>query len=349
MIRIDGAYGEGGGQILRYAAALAAATGKEIKVFNIRARRPNPGLRPQHLTSLKILKMLFGGSVEGLKIGSKTVVINLGGPKSGDFSYNIGTAGSISLVIQSIVPALILADSSSNILLIGGTDVKWSPTIDYMTYVYRSIVSLFGAELSINVLRRGYYPKGGGKVQIKIHPTSSLHPISLDFRGDIKSILIKSVVSLLPRHILDRQVASALDTFKKSIEFSKYNVHIDKHLLGHDKAAGPGTSLLMIARHRDDICSGGDSIGEKSKPAEKVGEQAAINFIKWYFSEAVFDVHAGDMVIPFAALSEFRSYFTVPEITNHINSALYVVKKVLDINYKIKQVKGKNCFGIEIF
>ena len=345
MIKIDGAYGEGGGQLLRYAAALAAATGKKIEVFNIRARRPNPGLRPQHLTSLRILKMLFGGSIEGLDIGSKRVVIDLGGPKSGDLSYNIGTAGSISLVIQSIVPALILADSPSNILLIGGTDVRWSPTIDYMTYVYRSIVSLFDAELSINVLRRGYYPKGGGKVKIEILPTSSLHSISLGFRSGINSILIKSVVSLLPRHILDRQVASALDTLKKSMELPKYDV--DKHLLSRDKAAGLGTSMLVAAKHRDNIYSGGDSIGGKGKPAEKVGEEAAINFIKWYFSEAVFDIHAGDMVIPFAALSGFRSYFTVPEITNHINSALYIVKKILEIDYKIKRVKGKNCFWIE--
>ncbi len=349
MIRIDGSYGEGGGQILRYAAALAAATGKKIEVINIRAKRSNPGLRPQHLTSLRILKILFGGTIEGLHIGSKRVVISLGGPKSGSLSYDIKTAGSIPLVIQSIVPALILADSPSTILLIGGTDVKWSPTIDYMKYVYTSIVSLFNAEVKIDVLKRGYYPKGGGKVKLEVSPSSFLSAVSLGLRNNISNISIYSVVSLLPEHILDREVSSALEALKKSVDLSKYEVNVYKYLLGYKEAGGPGTSLLVVANHGDKLSSGGDSIGEKEKPAEVVGEEAVIKFMKWFSSEAALDINAGDMIIPFIALSKLKSYFTVPEITNHMKSALYVVEKILGVEHKVTQVKGKNYFKIEVF
>ena len=348
MIKIDGSYGEGGGQILRYAAALAAATGKKIEVINIRIKRPNPGLRPQHLTSLKILKILFGGTIEGLHIGSKRVIISLGGPKSGSLSYDIGTAGSIPLVIQSIVPALILADSSSTILLIGGTDVKWSPTIDYMKYVYTNMVSLFNAEIRISILRRGYYPKGGGKVKLEVSPSSSLSAVSLGLRNNINNISLYSVVSLLPEHILNRQVSSALEALKKSIDLNGYKVNVYKYLLDYNEAGGPGTSLLVVANHNDKLFSGGDSIGEKGKPAEVVGKEAVIKFMKWFSSEAALDVNAGDMIIPFVALSKLKSYFTVPEITNHIKSALYVVEKILGIKHKVTQVKGKNCFKIEV-
>ena len=316
MIKIDGSFGEGGGQILRYSAALAAATGQNVEVFNIRANRPNPGLRPQHYSSLKIMKKIFGGEIEGLKIGSKRVVIKFKGPRAGNLKYDIGTAGSISLVIQSIVPALILADDISSIELIGGTDVKWSPTIDYMKYIYTSIVSFFGGFLDINVIKRGYYPRGGGIVSMKLIPSRKINPINS----------------------VNREIRSVLKFFDEAgLSTLKNMIRIERLLLGMKEAAGPGTSILIAARHSDMVYSGGDSIGEKGKPAENVAHEAFQSFFEWYSSESFFDIHSGDMIIPFLALAEGNSVFSVPRFTKHMESALYVAKELLGTKYKIKR------------
>jgi|Deesub1362A_J573_1020465.scaffolds.fasta_scaffold00008_272 RNA 3'-terminal phosphate cyclase (ATP) len=348
MILIDGAFGEGGGQILRYSAALAAATGKTVRVVNIRANRPNPGLRPQHLSSLKILQMIFGGSIEGLRIGSTEVVIRLDGPKPGRLTYDIGTAGSISLVMQSLVPALVLADSESEITLIGGTDVKWSPTIDYMRYVYTSIIKKFGPVIHIDVLKRGYYPVGGGKVRLRVVPSGMLDRVKLLDRGGLDEVLIRSVVSRLPQHIIHRQADAALKTVLRSgLRDLENIIKVEKEHVPHDKAGGPGTSILVVARHSEGLYCGGDSIGERGKPAEKVGEDAAKRFLGWLKSGAVLDRYVGDMIIPFMALSEGGGVYTVSEFTRHMESALYVVEKILGVEYTIEKISG-SIYKVEI-
>jgi RNA 3'-terminal phosphate cyclase (ATP) len=347
MIRIDGSFGEGGGQILRFAAALAAASGKRVEITNIRSKRPNPGIRPQHYTALKIMRDLFGGYIEGLQVGSTRVVISLKGPKAGNIRYNVGTAGSISLIMQSIVPAMLLADGESNIELIGGTDVKWSPTIDYMRYVYSSMVSIIGGELDVLIVRRGYYPAGGGIVRLRLSPRGRLSPINMVDRGEIDRVVIRSVVSRLPRHILDRQVNSVINGLEKSgLADIRDLLVIEKELLGVDKAAGPGTSVLVVARHSNKMYCGGDSVGERGKPAERVGEEAFKSFYEWYASNAYLDVFAGDMVIPYAAIVEGNSSFTVPKFTLHMESALYVAERIMNIGYKVKRLDGM--FRIDI-
>ncbi len=348
MILIDGAFGEGGGQILRYSAALAAATGKTVRVVNIRANRPNPGLRPQHLSSLKILQMIFGGFIEGLRIGSTEVVIKLDGPKPGRLTYDIGTAGSISLVMQSLVPALVLADSESEITLIGGTDVKWSPTIDYMRYVYTSIIKKFGPTIHIDVLKRGYYPAGGGKVRLRVAPSGMLDNVKLLDRGELDELLIRSVVSRLPQHIIHRQADAALKTVSRAgLGDLEDIIRVEKEHVPPDKAGGPGTSTLVVARHSGGLYCGGDSIGERGKPAEKVGEEAAKRFLKWLESGAVLDRYIGDMIIPFMALAEGGGAYTVSEFTKHMESALYVVEKLLGVEYTVEEV-GESIYKIEI-
>ena len=348
MIRIDGSFGEGGGQILRYSAALAAATGKAVEVFNIRANRPNPGLRPQHLSSLRILKKMFGGEIEGLKIGSTQVVIRLKGPRAGSLTYDIGTAGSIPLVIQSLVPALVLSDSESEIILIGGTDVKWSPTIDYIKYVYGSLIHRFGPEIDVEIVRRGYYPAGGGKVILRVCPSGALESFDLIERGRVERVLVRSVVSRLPSHIVHRQVEAIVSSLSgSSIDWLRDIMDVEKEVLGSDRAAGPGTSVLVVARHSGGLYCGGDSIGERGKSAEKVGREAFKKFLGWFVSEAVLDKYVGDMVIPFAALSIGKTVFTVPEYTGHMKSALYVVKEILDVEYHIECL-GENLYRIEV-
>lgn len=337
MITIDGSFGEGGGQILRYSALFAAALGKPVRVFNIRANRPNPGLRAQHLSTLKIMLDLFKGTAEGLHIGSKEVVLRLERPRGGKIEYDIGTAGSISLVLQTLIPATLLADSPSEILLKGGTDVKWSPTIDYMAHVYKSIVKMVGGNVEINVIRRGYYPAGGGIVKVYVDPANKIRPIRLIKRGAIQEVKIISVVSQLPMHILERQIKGALGELE-AINLSREVVKAETYYYSHTNSAGPGTSVLVAALHTGGIYSGGDAIGERGVRAEEVGREASKKFIKWYNSNAVFDVFAGDMVIPYAVLSHDHCAFSVPEVTEHIRSALFVAKEFVDtLSYSVTE------------
>jgi len=338
MIKIDGSYGEGGGQILRYAACFAAATQEEISVYNIRVKRPNPGLRPQHLATLNIMKKIFGGEVIGARIGSTEVAFNFGGKIANRLTYNIGTAGSIPLILQSIIPAIAYRKGEAYIRLIGGTDVKWSPTIDYMKYAYISMAKIFNVDLNINIVRRGYYPKGGGIVDIYIK-SKGLRQVNIDKRGEVDEIIVKSVVSNLPRHISNRQISVVK---KKLLEKNLLNkVKILEEQLDKHSAIGLGVSLLVIGKNPIyNIYSGGDSLGEKGKPAEKIGEEAVERFFEWYISEAALDKFQSDMVIPYIALSGGGEY-TAPTYTKHMESALYVMKQILGKDFMIEKMFNK--------
>ncbi len=316
---IDGSYGEGGGQILRYAALYALVTGDETHILRIRANRPNPGLRPQHYTLLKIMLDMFGGRAEGLSIGSTQIRLMFRGVKAVHGTYNIGTAGSISLIIQALAPALALADSTSDLVLIGGTDVRWSPPIDYMRYAYTSLLRLAGVEARIEVLRRGFYPKGGGKVRIVVEP-GEYRRINRPRRDELRRVLISSVVCRLPRHVLERQSRAAMNLLRGRL--GDVELEVLDQMCGD--SLDPGTSIVVLG---DDgiLMNGGDSLGERGKPAERVGEEAANQFLGWWASGASMDRHLGDMAIPLAVLAG-SGEFSLEDFTRHMESALYVSK-----------------------
>ena len=344
MIRIDGSYGEGGGQILRYAACFAAATSEKVEVYNIRAKRPNPGLRPQHLAVLNIMQRIFGGQVINAKVGSTRVIFEFGSSIADKVAYNVGTAGSVTLILQSIVPAIAARKARLDIRLIGGTDVKWSPTTDYMNYAYRTLAQKFGVDLSLKVVRRGYYPKGGGIIDVHIE-THGLRSLSIVKKGKVDKVVIRSVVSNLPRHISTRQINKAKEIISEA--GLENLIEVEEELPGPSGAMGPGVSLLVVGRNSEyKIFSGGDSIGEKGKPAEEVGREAADRFLEWYNSGAAIDIFQSDMIIPYIAFAGGGEY-TAPRYTAHMESALYVMKEVLGLNYEV--TKLNDIYNIKIF
>ena len=278
MIRVDGSFGEGGGQILRYAALFSAAYGEKVEVYNIRVKRPNPGLRPQHATLLRIMKKVFGGSIEGLSIGSKKVVIEFSNIKPVKGEFNIHTAGSISLILQALIPPLLLAEDTSEFIIKGGTDVKWSPPIDYMKEVYVRLVNIIGGDVSIKVIRRGFYPRGGGVVKVTVNP-SKLKGWSMYKRASVDKIVVHNTVCKLPKHILRRQASKIVSLLKE------YNLPVATEF--HEElcqdSLDPGTVIVIIGLYDNGkIASGGDALGEKGKPAEKVAEEAFKKFKRWY-------------------------------------------------------------------
>src|SRR3989475_12656104 len=214
MIEVDGSYGEGGGQVLRTAVALAAVVSKETLVFKIRAGRPEPGISPQHMTGVKAAAELCSANLQGLEVGATEFVFKPGKLRAGAFQSDVGTAGSVSLVLQSLMPMLAFAPGPVQLEITGGTDVKWSPPIDYVRLVTLPILKKIGYQGHLEIVRRGHYPKGGGLVKFSTGGASKLRGLIDEKRGSASKIFGISHAVGLPRHVAERQASSA----KKRLE-----------------------------------------------------------------------------------------------------------------------------------
>lgn len=350
LIRIDGSYGEGGGQILRTAIALSAITKKPIEVFNIRANRPNPGLRPQHASAVKILAEVFNARVENAEVGSSVIrffpseegygigsdkssssrISGSGSSSGGSNRIDIGTAGSITLVLQALIPAVSISGNRLEMELVGGTDVKWSPTVDYMRYVVRPAFKALGIEFNISVKRRGYYPVGGGVVHVSIEPCKKVKAVDLLSAPRLDARMI-SVCSNLPRHVAERQVAGALARLEKE---GVKCAHTSALL---EPAASPGSALLVYCSSDYGPFIGGDAVGEKGRRAEDVGAYAASRFLEPYMGSAAVDPNLADMLVLPLSLADGRSRYTVSSVSMHLETNLYIASRVTSCRYSIER------------
>ena len=341
LVRIDGSQGEGGGQILRTAISLSAITGKPVEVINIRANRVNPGLRPQHIAGIKIIAELFHGKFENLKVGAEWIRFSPSDRfEGGSVKIDIGTAGSIPLTLMTVVPAVSLSDNCLQIEITGGTDVKASPTIDYIKYVVAKSYLSIGLKFSVDVLKRGYYPNGGGIVQSTINPCRRPDTIEFLASRHIEPKII-SVCSQLPVHVAKRQVSSALVALeKKDIRCSNYTASIES-------ANSPGSSILVYCASDQGMYIGGDSIGELGKRAESVGLEAAERFFESILAQATIDPFLADMLIVPLALSKGRSRYRIARVTPHLLTNLGVVSDIIGCKYNIHNQGENNIVMIE--
>ncbi|BEP18057.1 RNA 3'-terminal phosphate cyclase [Pyrofollis japonicus] len=341
MIVIDGSMGEGGGQILRTALALAALLGKEIKIVNIRAKRPRPGLQRQHMVSVRAVAELSNAKVEGLRLGSTEIVFRPGGLRGGSFRFDIGTAGSITLVLQAIMPIAAFAPSPIRVEIRGGTDVPWSPPIDYIRFVFSRILEKFGYNYNVHVKRRGHYPKGGGIVVFEVaHPPRRLNSAKLDFRGEVKAIEGISHAVKLPRHVAERQARSAEQLLRSKLGDIPIKISIEWYEPSRDPHLGPGSGIVLWAYTERSIL-GGDSLGARGKPAEKVGSEAAERLYEDLLTGKALDRHASDMVLPYAALACGTSLIGGARLTLHAWTNIELIKKLVP-EAKIKYIEGGN-------
>lgn len=335
MIEIDGAIGYG--QVLRSAIALSALTLNPIKIINIRKGRPKPGLMAQHLTGVKIAGEFCNAEIKGLNLGSTEIEFI---PKSfniSDRKIDIGTAGSISLLLQTLTPLLIFSDEPITLEIVGGTDVKWSPTTTYFQHIFCDFLKRMGADIHMETLKYGFYPKGGGKVRITYKPMEKLKSLNLTERGDLMRINAWSIASenLKKAKVAERQVEGLKRTLKK--ELTNANIIYTTTL-------STGSSLHAHA-HYENCKIGTDSLGEKEKPAEKVGEESAKSLIKSIESKAALDKFMSDQIIPFIALADFESRITVEDITQHCLTNIKVCEDLLGVRFEIdhenKEIKIK--------
>jgi len=323
MIEVDGSYGEGGGQVLRTAVALAAVLSKEIHVFNIRAGRAEPGIRPQHMTGVKAAAELCFGHLEGLAVGSTEFVFKPGKLRTGSFRFDVGTAGSVTLVLQTLMPVLAFAPGAVQLEITGGTDVKWSPPIDYLRLVTLPILKKIGYQCDLELIRRGHYPKGGGLVRFSTQGPSRLHPLTNDKSGSITRTRGVSHATALPRHVAERQATSAT----KWLEGAKLpSPSIDIEVLDDRSQLSPGSGIVLSAENQIGNILGSDALGERGRPAEEVGSTAGRIIVEEVESRAILDRHMGDMIVPYLVLAEGTSELSVSRVTQHIRTNVKVVE-----------------------
>lgn len=363
MIELDGSYGEGGGSLTRTALALSALTGKEFKVTSIRAGRKEPGLKAQHLHAIKALEEICRAETNDVKIGSKELYFRPGKVKSGTYNIDIGTAGSITLLLQALILPCMFAPGKVTLNVQGGTCGKWQASVDYLQNILLPHLQKFVDKMELKILKRGYYPQGGGKVSLEISPKykikdypsfaqfyeqlkQNIPAIRLTEQGTLEQIrgIVNVSAQLEEKKVAERIKHSAEDCLKK---YGKYNAPFSLRMEYASTFSAGGDVLLWGVFSREDDVSydnpvllGSDCLVERGKSSEQIGREAAENLLREIDSGAAVDYRLADQLIFYMALlpgSEFRT----SRVSNHALTNIYVVEKFLDVKFAVEGNKIK--------
>jgi RNA 3'-terminal phosphate cyclase (ATP) len=302
MLVIDGGQLEGGGQIVRMAVSLSALTGIPIQVIHIRPRRDNPGLAPQHVAAIRAVCSLCAAHTTGISVGSTILTFIPSSLRRGDVDIDVGTAGSLPLVIQAWLPVAL--DCGGSMTVRGGTEVRHSPTIDYLERVFLPVLRMCGAQVDLAILQRGYYPQGGGMVRITVEP-SNLDPIHITGKETNSGIV--SCSSNLPDHVAVRQAESARKRLSEALDVD-LQVYLDQR-----SGLSTGSSCTVWTGTK-----GGIALGKRGLPAEKVGEMAADELIKEVQSAGMVDMHLADQLVMY--LARYQGSYSVSDLSLHFRT-----------------------------
>ncbi|MCX6695945.1 MAG: RNA 3'-terminal phosphate cyclase [Candidatus Altiarchaeota archaeon] len=318
MIEIDGSVGEGGGQILRTSIALSALTGESVRIFKIRAGRDSPGLKPQHVTAIGAVASVCEASVEGNIPKSSEIVFTPSGIKQGKYEFDVGTAGSVTLVLQSLLPAVVSKPGDFSFRITGGTDVSWSPQADYMRNVTVPILEKIGCSIEMKLLKRGYYPKGGGVVELNVHGAGSVKPLNLSGRGEVLSIngVSHASLPLRERSVCERQALSAK---KHLVDYRKVELSCE-----YSDAYSIGSGITLWADCGNTLIGSG-CLGARELKAEDVGKKAALDLLSEIKSGACLDRYMADQIVPYIALA--GGEVTVSEVTPHCRTNVWACRE----------------------
>ena len=332
VIYIDGSEGEGGGQILRTSLSLSNLLLKPFEISNIRAGRVNPGLQAQHLKAVEASVAISGAVVEGAYIGSTSLKFFPGKIKPGSFRFDIGTAGSSLLVLQTVYLPLTFSGGVSKLKIIGGTHVQWSPTYDYIKLCWLYFMKRIGLNIDVKLERAGFYPHGGGIIEAVIKPVDKVSPLKLTERGNLVEVNIYSFHSNLNFEVAKRQAVGAESVIS--------GVAPVKVTTGELKSFSKGTAIAIVGVFENTVCCY-TALGEKGKRAEVVGREAGEKFLSFLKSEgATVDERMSDQIILPLSIADGESEFTTTKITNHLITNANTIKKFLNVEFKFEEFKN---------
>src|SRR5438445_2285452 len=329
MIEVDGGRGEGGGQLLRMALALSALTDTPVRVVRIRAGRPTPGLAAQHVTAINAVAALCKAEVTNASPGASSIEFRPGKLTAGRFSFDVGTAGSITLILQALVPVAAAAPGVVRLRLIGGTDVRWSPPIDYFNRVFLPLLRRLGAHADVEVLRRGYYPRGGGIVEAVIEPTRSWSAFREFGRGEVERVRGIAHVSNLPEDVPKRMKHAALRRLHGISD-----VKVEERVYRGEEAVGQGGALVLWAETKNTLL-GSDSLAERGKPSERIGAEAVASLRAEVEASATLDVHSADQLLVYVARGDGPSRFRVQAVSGHLETMMWLIPQFLSCRFAV--------------
>ena len=336
MILIDGSKGEGGGQVLRTSLALSIITGQSFQIENIRAGRKKPGLLRQHLTAVNAAAQISDANVSGNELKSTELIFTPGKVRGGEYKFSVGTAGSAMLVFQTVLMPLLFAQEKSTVVLEGGTHNQKAPPYHYIERVFIPLLRKMGAEIRTNLVRHGFFPAGGGRLEVEIEPVKNLSGLELIERGELVNKNVEAVFAALPAHIARRE----LETIGKKITCSDDELKVVE--LPQDQ--GPG-NVLMLTAESENVTELFTGFGEVGVQAETIAKRIAKQYKSYMKVGAPVGEHLADQLLLPLALSTNGGKYRTGRLSLHTKTNIEKIKRFLDVEITAEEVE-KNIWEI---
>lgn len=331
LIHLDGSQGEGGGQILRTSLAISICLGKSFKIENIRANRRRPGLMRQHLTAVKAAARISNAHVEGDELNSQQLIFKPNEVQAGEYHFAIGSAGSVTLVLQTILVPLLFAKGSSKVSIEGGTHNPLAPPFDFLQHAYFPLLEKMGAKINAKLVRPGFFPAGGGRIEVEVEPVTSLQPLSLTERGDIIEKKAQVMFSALPFQIVERE----LKVLKQKLNWPE-NCYAVNNLAAD---YGPGNVITVMVKS-ENVCEVFTGFGQKGVRAEAVANNVVKDVRRYIASDAPVEEHLSDQLLLPLALAGSGEYITITP-SRHTLTNINVIKHFIDIAINVDEISEK--------
>jgi RNA 3'-terminal phosphate cyclase (ATP) len=342
LVTIDGSQGEGGGQIVRSAIALSLVTGRGVRIEDIRAGRQKPGLMRQHLTAVQAAAEVGRAHVEGEEVGSRAITFIPSTIKPGNYFFRVGTAGSATLVLQTVLPALMIADGPSKLILEGGTHNPWAPPFDFLDKTFFPLVNRMGPRIRADLEQYGFYPAGGGRFTVWIQPEQMLSGFDLLTRGEITSRRVRAIVANLPRHIGEREIK----TIAAKSNWDKRCFEVEEV----ENAAAPG-NVVLIELESSELTEVMSGFGRPAVRAEKVAAEVLNEARDYLQADVPVGPHLADQLMLPLGMSAWQrangaelvggSFRTLP-LTRHAHTHAAILRQMLGVAVDVVE-EGGSC------
>ena len=331
MITIDGAARSGSGTIVRYSVAMASLLGKGIRIENIRAGRDRPGLRAQHLSVVQACQQMCHGAVENASVGSKEITYT---PRErftgGEYSWDIGTAGSTTMMAQTLLPLACFAGNPSKFRLEGGLFQDFAPSAYHMKFVLLTMLKQMGIQAELDIIRPGYVPRGGGIIEVEVEPIEKLKPLDLTDQGTILSLKGMALSS----HLKEKKVSQRMRAECRRVLVSHgYEAEIEE--IEDESSLQEGAALAIYAVTSQGSRIGSDRAGRQGRSSESIGRYVAQTFVEDVRTGGAVDRYIADQLIIFAGLADGITRYSVPRITEHVETNLWLIEEFLGARTRV--------------